>query len=747
MKQRFKLYRFIIPALLFLNSGLMAQQTGGALLVINGGPSSNVCWNADVEVRLTRPNPGFSFESVNFYIGKVGTLVPCQISNANQALTQTSVTTKLRMNSAPEFSMNCNDKQGDGAYFARFEFLDNNGNVVGLFHSPSLNVSFAKPAFTLNGSASTDRFLKVYDCSGVKLGQASPFCGNQFRLALMEMTSNLSASIGPVLERDLNAAEVNTFINGTFDLKAYGSAGVNGNTITFQNDKYYKIIVIANPGWQTIEKYFQFSTKTSDLIMQDNATDFGMEPTEQWQNIYSSNDLWNRYSTSSYATIHQLPDMISVAGNTNKMHARITNKGCSSSASADLQFYWTRARTDELWPLHWIHDNPDNYLVDATNPGNQVPGGSEITISSPVNLVYTTNSSPLSIPGIPANATHELHASTPGGQDWFPPNPLWYNATNGQMSFVGNHPVICLLARLSSASDPISFEPPPGQNTPIDPYVRKNNNVVTRNTALINNAQFLVVNPATGNRHYGWHTVLVNNGRGTTQDVDLTFTLLDDPLLFSQFQLNGRIYIGMDDDLWNIWNWGGLQGTGFIVSQPGVIEVTGPVVTLHNVNLSPEAEYNFGVMVEYNASQAGMPSALTMTWQLQQRFIGAEDPGSAVNFTANVYDIAPPVIIGEVHTGVSDKAGNISGNVMVYPNPFGNTLHVAFVLKQESEVSIRITDIQGKEVSMIADRKKLTAGNYEQNVNTALLSEGSYFLELTIDGEKTIRKIVTAGNK
>ncbi len=65
-----------------------------------------------------------------------------------------------------------------------------------------------------------------------------------------------------------------------------------------------------------------------------------------------------------------------------------------------------------------------------------------------------------------------------------------------------------------------------------------------------------------------------------------------------------------------------------------------------------------------------------------------------------------------------------------YPNPAVNNTNIRFALTQNSDVSIRITDITGKVIKTI-DQTNLSAGDHTVNVETADWAAGNYIYTIT----------------
>ncbi|MDR0789997.1 MAG: T9SS type A sorting domain-containing protein [Bacteroidales bacterium] len=85
---------------------------------------------------------------------------------------------------------------------------------------------------------------------------------------------------------------------------------------------------------------------------------------------------------------------------------------------------------------------------------------------------------------------------------------------------------------------------------------------------------------------------------------------------------------------------------------------------------------------------------------------------------------------------------NIFGSMNIYPNPAQNAATLSYTLKNAGEVSIVVTDIMGREVLNLNEGKKAAGVSYEANINTASLSNGTYFYTVSVNGAKQTNKLV-----
>lgn len=76
-----------------------------------------------------------------------------------------------------------------------------------------------------------------------------------------------------------------------------------------------------------------------------------------------------------------------------------------------------------------------------------------------------------------------------------------------------------------------------------------------------------------------------------------------------------------------------------------------------------------------------------------------------------------------------------------YPNPFNPKTTIPFALPEAGHVSVRVFDMQGREVATLIDEFK-TAGRYEVAWDARDLASGTYFCILQTSAFKTTRKMI-----
>jgi hypothetical protein len=77
----------------------------------------------------------------------------------------------------------------------------------------------------------------------------------------------------------------------------------------------------------------------------------------------------------------------------------------------------------------------------------------------------------------------------------------------------------------------------------------------------------------------------------------------------------------------------------------------------------------------------------------------------------------------------------------VYPNPVSTSAVVSFFLNQSSDISIELLDVNGRALSVIANRN-FSTGNHELTFNRESLNAGIYFLQMKTSQGAMMRKVV-----
>src|SRR5205085_7393383 len=77
----------------------------------------------------------------------------------------------------------------------------------------------------------------------------------------------------------------------------------------------------------------------------------------------------------------------------------------------------------------------------------------------------------------------------------------------------------------------------------------------------------------------------------------------------------------------------------------------------------------------------------------------------------------------------------------VYPNPVITSTTISFSLEQDSYITVELLDVSGKKMKTLLDANT-QAGNHQLQLNRDQLSAGIYFLQVKMNGESEVMKIV-----
>ena len=87
------------------------------------------------------------------------------------------------------------------------------------------------------------------------------------------------------------------------------------------------------------------------------------------------------------------------------------------------------------------------------------------------------------------------------------------------------------------------------------------------------------------------------------------------------------------------------------------------------------------------------------------------------------------------------KSLNDFTEIKVYPNPNDGEFNLSFDLKDKSEATVRVTDMNGKEIFTETIRKP-ASGKYEHAFNLKDYPNGTYFISVVQGDQQVVRKII-----
>jgi PKD repeat protein len=91
-------------------------------------------------------------------------------------------------------------------------------------------------------------------------------------------------------------------------------------------------------------------------------------------------------------------------------------------------------------------------------------------------------------------------------------------------------------------------------------------------------------------------------------------------------------------------------------------------------------------------------------------------------------------------SGIHENS-SANGSIGNYPNPFANQTTIGYTLKETGSINISVFDVLGNNVAVIENNASKAPGSYETVYDGSSLSEGVYFLKLTLNGRSSTSKI------
>jgi hypothetical protein len=80
-------------------------------------------------------------------------------------------------------------------------------------------------------------------------------------------------------------------------------------------------------------------------------------------------------------------------------------------------------------------------------------------------------------------------------------------------------------------------------------------------------------------------------------------------------------------------------------------------------------------------------------------------------------------------------------NLKVYPNPVGEQLNLSYIVSKDSNVTIKIMDVLGNEVTTLLSQR-LSAGAQNNSFNiSSKVNAGFYFVRLIVGSETIVKRI------
>ena len=136
-------------------------------------------------------------------------------------------------------------------------------------------------------------------------------------------------------------------------------------------------------------------------------------------------------------------------------------------------------------------------------------------------------------------------------------------------------------------------------------------------------------------------------------------------------------------------------------------------------------------------------SGNTYDWNVH--YMATRGPGCQ-SFT----DLSPTYRVFEVYqkvsvTGIKQISGNIPDAFSLYqnyPNPFNPSTSIKFDVLNNSNITLKVYDVMGREIATLIDNEAVSPGTKEIDFDASDLSSGIYFYTLTAGDFKATKKMM-----
>jgi trimeric autotransporter adhesin len=191
---------------------------------------------------------------------------------------------------------------------------------------------------------------------------------------------------------------------------------------------------------------------------------------------------------------------------------------------------------------------------------------------------------------------------------------------------------------------------------------------------------------------------------------------------------------------WNGSNWSVIGNTNHsvydMIEYNGDLVVTGAFTTINGITVNGIARWDgqnwhpFGT----GLAQSGQPFGYGVCLEILNTDL----------YVGGYFDSVDGVAANGIarygwQTNVLENSNEF--NLSLYPNPATSELNISFNLEKVSHVNLQLYNSLGQLVKTISD-KKLHAGENKINFSTETLPAGVYYLQLKVDEETVIRKVI-----
>ncbi len=309
----------------------------------------------------------------------------------------------------------------------------------------------------------------------------------------------------------------------------------------------------------------------TDVWSRDLPGDTGIEPDPLPGNMWMSPDVWNRNADDGL-TAHQNPEL----GQPNYLHANVRNRSLVEGINVPVKFYYANASAGLTWPGSWTLAGTD--VLPSVMPGQVI-----------VAKVA-----------------------------WNPPGTGHY----------------CILVRLDTAQDPMTFVEGPSVNT----NTRNNNNIVWRNMNVVDLVAGLP--PGQSGGLEANVSMIVRNTGKADREIGLVFQQEPGkvPGLFIE---RGTVTVHPDARLADLWKQQGHRAEGVEMLEDGSFRAAKDRATII-LQLPPKEEFEITLVFADRKVNNLANQKESLVTELGQPKAQAERPKSRYRFSVVQVDAENP---------------------------------------------------------------------------------------------------------
>ncbi|MCC6477445.1 T9SS type A sorting domain-containing protein [bacterium] len=204
----------------------------------------------------------------------------------------------------------------------------------------------------------------------------------------------------------------------------------------------------------------------------------------------------------------------------------------------------------------------------------------------------------------------------------------------------------------------------------------------------------------------------------------------------------------------------GNSDDGYLVGSDCDIQLAVELLSFSGVAREDGVALTWRTAAESSVASYDIESANGVLWELRGRVNGLGDNpnGHTYNFVDRSVEVGRTYVYRLVEVEMDGSRNALGNSITVtaginsvtptefalnqnYPNPFNPTTRIEFTLGEASDVSLRVFDVTGREVSSLI-KGSMSAGSHSVEFDAANLSAGVYFYELKAGTFASVRKMM-----